>query len=124
MDRLPLQLFASALFSRWDPSMATDPLLSTFGGWRAVESASMALAESANLLSLPGRKCANGTPVPMDNPDWPRFVQELRDAGMKAYKAAQSKNQDAVADVADSRTAACAHCHRTCREKPLVDRCK
>src|SRR5262245_40604225 len=26
-----------------DPSMATDPLLSTFGGWRAVENAALAL---------------------------------------------------------------------------------
>jgi hypothetical protein len=107
-----------------DPSMATDPLLSTFGGWRAVESASLALAESANLLSIPGRKCANGVPVPIDNPDWPKFVQELRDAGMKAYKVAQSKNVDSMVDVADTLSASCAHCHRKWREKPLADRCK
>lgn len=107
-----------------DPSMATDPLLSTFGGWRAVESAALALAESANLLSIPGRKCANGVPVPMENPDWPKFVQELRDAGMKAYKAAQSKNQDAMVEVADTLTSACAHCHNKWREKPLANRCK
>ena len=107
-----------------DPSMATDPLLSTFGGWRAVESAALALAESANLLSIPARKCANGVPVPIDNPDWPKFVQELRDAGMKAYKAAQSKNQDNMVDAADTLTESCAHCHRKWREKPLADRCK
>src|SRR6266700_4680465 len=65
-----------------DPSMATDPLASTFGGWQAVENAALALTESANLLLIPGRNCANGVPVPMNNPDWPRFVQELRDAGM------------------------------------------
>src|SRR6476619_2564040 len=33
-----------------DPSMATDPLTSTFGGWQAVENAALTLAESANLL--------------------------------------------------------------------------
>ena len=107
-----------------DPSMATDPLLSTFGGWRAVESAALALAESANLLSIPGRKCGNGVPVPIDNPDWPKFVQELRDAGMKAYKVAQSKNPDNMVDVADTLTASCAHCHRKWREKPSAERCK
>jgi hypothetical protein len=108
-----------------DPSMATDPLASTFGGWQAVENAALALTESTNLLLIPGRTCANGVPVPMDNPDWPKFVQELRDAGMKAYQAAQSKNQDKMVEAADTLSAACAGCHRKWREKPrLVDRCK
>jgi hypothetical protein len=108
-----------------DPSMATDPLASTFGGWQATENAALALTESANLLLIPGRNCANGLPVPMNNPDWPRFVQDLRDAGMKAYRAAQSKNQDKMVDAADTLSAACAGCHRKWREKPrLADRCK
>ena len=107
-----------------DPSLATDPLLSTFGGWQAVENAALALAEAANLLLIPGRNCANGVPVPMNNPDWAKFVQELRDAGMKAYKAAQTKNQDTMIDAADTLNAACANCHRKWREKPLAQRCK
>ena len=108
-----------------DPSMATDPLASTFGGWQAVENAALALSESANLLLIPGRNCANGLPVPMNNPDWSKFVQELRDAGMKAYNAAQSKNQDKMVDAADTLSAACASCHKKWREKPrLADRCK
>jgi hypothetical protein len=108
-----------------DPSMATDPLASTFGGWQAVENAALALTESANLLLVPGRNCANGLPVPMNNPDWSKFVQELRDAGMKAYKAAQSKNQDQMVEAADTLSAACAGCHKKWREKPrLADRCK
>src|SRR5579862_8326272 len=53
-----------------DPSMATDPLVSTFGGWQAVENAALALKESSNLLLIPGRTCANGLPVPINNPDW------------------------------------------------------
>ena len=108
-----------------DPALATDPLVSTYGGWQAVENASLALAEAANLLMIPGRKCANGLPVPMNNPDWPKFVQGLRDAGMKAYAAAQSKNQDKILDAADTMTTACANCHDKWREKPtLADRCK
>lgn len=107
-----------------DPSLATDPLLSTFGGWLAVENAALALTESSNLLLIPGRKCSNGSPVPTDNPDWPKFVQELRDAGMKAFKAAQSKDQDRMVEAADTLSAACAGCHRKWREKRPVDRCK
>jgi hypothetical protein len=108
-----------------DPSMATDPLVSTFGGWQAVENAALALMESTNLLLIPGRNCANGVPVPMNNPDWPKFVQELRDAGMKAFEAAQSKNQDKMVDAADTLSTSCANCHRKWREKPRpADRCK
>jgi hypothetical protein len=107
-----------------DPSMATDPLVSTFGGWQAVENAALALSESTNLLLIPGRSCANGVPVPINNPDWSKFVQQLRDAATKAYKAAQSKDQDKMVDVADTLSAACAACHRKWREKPRLDRCK
>jgi hypothetical protein len=108
-----------------DPSMATDPLTSTFGGWQAVENAALALSEYANLLLIPGRNCANGLPVPINNPDWPKFVQELRDAGMNAYQAAQSKNQDKMVDAAETLSASCANCHKKWREKPrLADRCK
>ena len=107
-----------------DPSMATDPLVSTFGGWQAVENAALALEESSNLLLIPGRTCANGTPVPINNPDWSKFVQELRDAGMKAYKAAQSTNMDAMVDVSEIMTNACGNCHKKWREKPLAARCK
>ena len=108
-----------------DPSLATDPLVSTFGGWQAVENAALALMESSNLLLIPGRTCANGLPVPMNDPAWSKFVQDLRDAGMKAYKAAQAKNQDQMIEVADTLSAACAGCHRKWREKPRpADRCK
>ncbi len=108
-----------------DPSMATDPLLSTFGSWVAVENASLALAESANLLMIPGRSCANGNPVPMSDPDWAKFVQQLRDAGMTAYKAAQAKDQDKMIEVAETLSAACGGCHRKWRDRPRGgERCK
>ncbi len=108
-----------------DPSMATDPLASTFGGWQAVENAALALSESANLLLIPGRNCANGLPVPMNSPDWPIFVQGLRDAAMKAYNAAQSKDQDKMVEAAETLSASCAGCHRKWRDKPRpADRCK
>jgi hypothetical protein len=108
-----------------DPAVATDPLADTYGKWEAVENSSLALAEAANLLTIPGRKCSNGLPVPIGNADWPKFVQGLREAGMKAYKAAQSKDMDKILDAADTMTTACANCHDKYREKPtLADRCK
>lgn len=69
-----------------DPATATDPLANTYGKWQAVENSALALAEAANLLTIPGRKCSNGLPVPLGNADWPKLVQGLRDAGRKAYK--------------------------------------
>ncbi len=48
-----------------DPSMATDPLASQYGKWQAVENNALAIAEVANLLSIPGRKCSNGLDVPV-----------------------------------------------------------
>jgi hypothetical protein len=108
-----------------DPSVATDPLANTYGKWEAVENSGLALAEAANLLTIPGRKCSNGLPVPMGNADWPKFVQGLREAGTKAYKAAQSKDMDKILDAADTMTTACSTCHEKYREKPtLADRCK
>jgi len=108
-----------------DPSMATDPLTSTFGGWQAVENAALALAESANLLLVPGRVCSNGVPAPMADPAWATFVQEVRDAGLKAYTAAQVKDRDKVSALSETVSAACAHCHRKWRDrKTPANRCK
>jgi len=107
------------------PSTSPALLTSTYGQWQAVENSALALVESANLLLLPGRKCSNGLPVPLRNPDWTKFVQELRAAGLEAYKAAQSKNTDNILTAAEPLTNACSHCHEKYREKPnLADRCK
>jgi hypothetical protein len=109
-----------------DPSLATDSLAGTFGGWAAVENSSLALTEAANLLTIPGRVCSNGLPVPVKNPDWLKFVQGLREAGMVSYKAAQSKSHEKMLDAADAVTTACSNCHDRYRDKPAgdADRCK
>ncbi len=89
------------------------------------ENSALAMSEAANLLMMPGRKCSNGVAVPIRNADWPKFVQGLRDAGVTAYKAAQTKNTDNILMAADAITEACANCHNKYREKPtLADRCK
>jgi hypothetical protein len=108
-----------------DPNMATDLLTSIFGKWAAVENSALAIAEEASLLSVPGRKCSNGVEVPVTNPDWIKFVQELKDAGMSAYAAAQTMDQDKMIETAGVLTNACAHCQNKYREKRNpADRCK
>lgn len=107
-----------------DPSTSPNPLTSSYGGWAAVENASLALVESANLLLIPGRQCSSGKPVPVQRADWIKFVQGLRDAGMSAYKAAQSKNQDAIVEAAGTLADACSACHEVYREKSgAANRC-
>jgi len=101
-----------------DPSTSPNPLTSTYGGWAAVENAGLTLAESANLLTIPGRVCENGKPAPSGNADWAKFVAGLRTAGMTAYKAARAKSQDQVLDAADAVATACSNCHEVYREKP------
>ena len=117
-----------------DPSTATDLLDGSYGKWEAVENSALAIAETANLLILPGRKCLNGGDVPVKDPDWPLLVQALQEAAMTEYKAAQARNQDKVIDAAATLNAACANCHDRYRvandllplgeKADLSDRCK
>jgi len=105
--------------------MSTDPLTSSFGGWLAVENAALALAESANLLTISGRRCSNGVPVPTKDPAWLAFVQEVREAGMKAYTAARAKDQNKMIETAETLDRSCSGCHRTWRDRRTPDnRCK
>ena len=108
-----------------DPSTATDPLQSAYGRWEAVENAALAMSEAASLLTIPGRKCANGRMAPIANADWAKFVRDLRAVGLKVYAAAQTKDHDKILDAADAMTTTCANCHDKYREKPtLAERCK
>ncbi len=100
-----------------DPSTSPNPLTSMFGGWQAVEDSGLALAESARLLTVSGRLCSNGKPVPVQNADWIKFVQDLRQSGLTTYKVAQAKSQDALGDASDKVTTACQNCHDVYREK-------
>jgi hypothetical protein len=100
-----------------DPSMATNPLASTYGKWEAVENSALAIAEAANLLTIPGRKCSNGSSVPTGDPDWPRLVERLREAGLAGYKAAQSRNHEKILQATGALNAACSTCHERYREK-------
>jgi hypothetical protein len=107
-----------------DPAMATDPLKATFGGWQAVQNGALALAESATLLTIEGRRCSNGAPVPTTDPEWTKFVQNLRDESMKAYAAAQTKSQEKMLAVSETLAANCSGCHRRWRDRRGGSRCK
>jgi len=61
-----------------NPAAAAHPFAGTYGGWEAVENASIALAEAANLVALPGRTCANGKPVPLNDPTFQKGLAALR----------------------------------------------
>ena len=100
-----------------DGTSSVNPLAGMYGGWQAIENSGLAIAESANLLTIPGRACSNRKPAPVQNADWQQFVRGLRDAGMAAYKAGQSKNMDMVIEAADTMTTACMNCHDVYREK-------
>jgi hypothetical protein len=87
------------------------PYQGTYQGWEGVENASIALAEFANLILLPGRMCSNGKPVPVTQPDFVKFAQALRATGVAEYNAAKTKNMDAVNKLSDRLTETCANCH-------------
>jgi hypothetical protein len=98
----------------------TSPYAGTYGGWEAVENASVALGEAANLISLPGRTCQNGKPIPLNDELYQKGIQGLRDIAQASYMAAQAKNMDAMLDIADRLTTACATCHDVYRDR-IVD---
>jgi hypothetical protein len=70
---------------------------------------------------IPGRLCENGRPVPLDREDYRKFAAGLAEAGKAAYKAAQSKNLDAMVDVSDSLRRA--PVSRVYRDDNPKDRC-
>jgi hypothetical protein len=114
----------SSLPKSANPPVDPNLLTSTYGGWTAVENASLALAESARLLMVAGRTCSNGKPVPVQRSDWIKFTNSLRAAGLKSYKAAQSKNTDAMVEASGDVADACQACHEAYREKPsAANRC-
>jgi len=88
-----------------------------YKGWEIVDYAAIAIAESAPLLLEPGRRCENGRPVPVTDPDWIKFTLELADTGRAAYKAAQTRNQEVVSDYTEQIANACLHCHQVYRDK-------
>jgi len=89
-----------------------------YPAWELVDYAAVALVESAPLMLTPGRRCENGKPVPVTDPDWIRFTEELAEAGRAAYKASQTRNQETVSDISSVIADACLNCHQVYRYRP------
>ena len=75
--------------------------------WAAVRRGAIALAESGNLLMMPGRM--------RDRTDWMKDAKLLVDTGNAAYKAAQAKDSTALAALAGALDASCTTCHKQYR---------
>lgn len=88
-----------------------------YKGWELIDYAAIALADSAPLMLTPGRRCENGKPVPVNDPEWIKFTLEMAEAGKAAYKASQTRNQETVSDVTNLVADACLNCHIAYRDK-------
>ncbi len=88
-----------------------------YSGWDIVDYAALALAESAPLMLTPGRRCQNGKPVPVDDPDWIRFTKEMSQVGRAVYAAAQTRDQQKVSDMSGDVADSCLHCHQVFRDR-------
>ena len=103
-------------------SAAVNPLAGTFGGWEAVDNAALAVVEAASLLEIP-RSCSNGKPAPIKDAAWQERLTALREAGRAAYKASQTKDQDAILEVSEQLAMACTGCHRIYASQDITRRC-
>ena len=87
-----------------------------YPGWEAIDLAALAIAESAPLFLVQGRRCENGRPVPVDRDDWREYTAAVVEAGRAAYRASQSRDWDAAIEVTDQLNAACDNCHQVYRD--------
>ena len=88
-----------------------------YTGWEIVDYAAVALGETAPLMLTPGRRCENGKPVPVTDPEWIKFSNELYDTAKAVYAAAQTRNQEKVSDITEQLADMCLHCHQVYRDK-------
>ena len=88
-----------------------------YAGWDLVDNAAVVLADAAPMMLIPGLRCENGRPVPMNEPEWIKFTQEMIEAARIAYKASQTRNQETVSDATGTLADACMHCHEVYRDK-------
>jgi len=88
-----------------------------YTGWEIVDYAAVALGETAPLMLTPGRRCENGKPVPVNDPEWIKFSTELYETSKAVYAAAQTRNQEKVSDITERLADMCLHCHQVYRDK-------
>jgi hypothetical protein len=72
--------------------------------WDAVRNSAIVLTESGNLLMM--------APRAKDGDLWMKRSQEMIDAGMAAWRAAEARNVDQLFTVGGDIYEACSHCHQ------------
>jgi cytochrome c556 len=72
--------------------------------WAMLQAQTLTLAESANLLMMPGRA--------RDQDQWTKDAQLMLDAGISAFKAAKAKDVAALEAVSDQLYESCTTCHQ------------
>jgi cytochrome c556 len=72
--------------------------------WTALEGQALILAETANLLMMPGRA--------RDQKQWMADAKLMLDAGAAAVKAAKAKNVEAISALSDQLLESCTSCHK------------
>jgi hypothetical protein len=87
-----------------DEHGTTDLSPTTPQGWANIENHSAMVAESSNLLMLPGR-------APED-PEWNRFALKLRDAAMASMRAAENHDRAGLVRTGGDIYWACTQCHK------------
>ena len=86
-----------------------------YTGWQVVENAAVMLDEAVDVMLKP-RMCANGIPVPVNEPTYRKTAEGLRVVARDVLKAAQAKNRDRVIELAEPLADACAACHQVYRD--------
>jgi hypothetical protein len=71
--------------------------------WDAARNNAYVFTEAGNLLMMPTRA--------KDNGDWMKFSQALIDTGLKAVRAAEARDRNAVFDAGAEVYDACTQCH-------------
>jgi hypothetical protein len=75
--------------------------------WAELQAKTLTLAESANLLMMPGRA--------RDQDRWIKDARLMLDAGWAAFKAAKAKDVSALEALSDQLYESCVTCHKNYR---------
>jgi hypothetical protein len=79
---------------------------STEAEWTTLQAQTLTLAESANLLMMPGRTRAG---------QWNKDARQMLDAAAAAFKGAKAKDVKAIEAVSDQLLESCTSCHKAYR---------
>lgn len=85
-------------------------------GWEAVDEAIAALKETTPLFLMPGRRCQNGRPVPIQNADFQQYVKDLIAFTDELKTVAASRDGDKLAGLSERLNDTCANCHKVYRD--------